>query len=157
MKRSGPPTRKTELRSRGFRPRGHGPHQAQADTEEAAEALAAEKGRRQLVRDVVFARDRHCLLATAAAGPCFGKPLTPHHLWKAGQGGLYVPSNLVTLCGHHNDWVELEPATAKAWGLVVRNGDDIPSVWRRMHFFELVHYWWDGSPADGPMPELEAA
>jgi hypothetical protein len=112
---------------------------------------------REAVRELVFTRDRHCLLRGGAAGRCFGALYTPHHLWKGGQGGPYVASNLVTLCAWHNDWVELEPDTAKAWGLVVRNGDDLPSVWRRMQFWGLVNYWWDGTPADSPMPEMGAA
>ncbi len=113
---------------------------------------------RELVRAAVFARDRQCLLVgSMVAGRCFGTRKTPHHLWKGGQGGLYVPANLVTLCAFHNGWVEDHPPEAQAWGLVVRNGDTIPAVWRRMHFWGLLDWWWDGSPADAAMPELEAA
>ena len=44
---------------------------------------------------------------------CYG-PLTVHHIRKEGQGGPYVPLNLVSLCAWHNDW--LETADGARWG-----------------------------------------
>lgn len=79
---------------------------------------------RARVRNVVFVRDGGCLLnqRPAYGGSCFGQP-TVHHLRKASQGGAYTADNLVTLCAHHNDWVEVHPTVAHAIGLVIRAGE----------------------------------
>lgn len=113
--------------------------------------------RRGRIRLAVFERDGfRCRLADTAAGPCFGR-LTVHHLWKDGQGGGYIQVNLLTLCSHHNEWVEGHRAEADAWGLRVGYGQDIPSAWRRLIFAELVDYWWDGTSCHADQPEPEAA
>ena len=63
-----------------------------------AKRRAAAGQARATVRAVAFERDHHaCQLAGSTLGPCYG-PLTAHHLWKEGQGGPYVPINLLTLC-----------------------------------------------------------
>lgn len=91
---------------------------------------AADRERRDDVREAVFRRDGYrCqwpVLFAAIGGQlpctsCFG-PLTPHHLWKAGQGGPYTEANLTTLCAFHNGAVEDNPLLAEAMGLVVRRG-----------------------------------
>lgn len=79
------------------------------------------------VATYVELRDGGCLLRDAHrrrlpsfdVPPCFGS-LTPHHLRKDGQGGDYTPDNIVCLCVLHNGWVEDQPNTAEALGLVVR-------------------------------------
>lgn len=93
-----------------------------------------------LVRGQVFARDGHrCLLADRSdTPPCFGVPLTPHHLRKSIHGGRYELENLVTLCSFHNDWVEQWPVTAHDLGLVCRRGDTIEECWARMRAAGLV-------------------
>ena len=114
---------------------------------------------RTTIREAVFARDRCCQLAGSTFGPCFG-PLTVHHLWKEGQGGPYVPINLLTLCAHHNDVLETSEVTdddVVALGLKVGWGQTLVSAWRRLVFAGIVGHWWDGTPADDPEPvdELE--
>lgn len=100
------------------------------------------------VRAVVFHRDGACLLAGSTLGPCIG-PLTPHHLWKEGQGGPYLRWNLITLCAGHNGRVETMPrADAVALGLVVERGQHVDSAWRRLVFAGIAPHWWDGSPLD---------
>lgn len=89
-----------------------------------SEKREAEAAERTIVRELVFARDRWtCQIPAAAeAGRCFG-PLTPHHIRKEGQGGAYEADNLVTLCAHHNGWVEDHPLIAHELGLVRRSGE----------------------------------
>lgn len=83
--------------------------------------MLADLPRRAKVREAVFARDNWtCRLATTRqVGGCLG-PLTPHHVRKASAGGPYVEENLVTLCSHHNSWVEDHPIAAQMLGLVER-------------------------------------
>lgn len=89
---------------------------------------ALDAHRRKKVREAVFARDGRCLLNPYGPlnphgqdwGPCFGKPLTFHHLRKASGGGEYTEANGVTLCSGHNDMVEDYPISAAVIGLVVR-------------------------------------
>lgn len=88
---------------------------------------AAERRERAEIRETVFRRDGYrCRLDTpltaGRVGPCYGM-LTPHHIRKASQGGAYVEGNLMTLCQFHNDWVEDNPNTAHALGLVKRAGE----------------------------------
>lgn len=74
---------------------------------------------------------RLCILRNLpAAGDCAG-PGTPHHLLKASAGGRTDGENLVTLCAHHNRWVETEPELARRLGLVVRPGLDHAEAERR--------------------------
>lgn len=158
MKRSGPPQRKTELgRGKGLT-RGQPPRRRQAQRPTAADRTTDE---RDVVRAGVFERDGHvCRLAGGSAGRCFGVALTPHHLWKSGQRGPYVLRNLVTLCGWHNDWVEVNRELAEAWGLYVQpqteHGTDprqcIERAWALMQLAGIVDYWWDGTPAHRPCP-----
>jgi len=100
----------------------------------------AGKPQRDEVRTAVFARDGwRCWLARDAATvhrfpnlptltipDCMG-PLTPHHRRKAGAGGAYIKSNLVTLCSRHNRWVEdaNDDSLRERYGtwLLVREGD----------------------------------
>ena len=85
----------------------------------------AEKAR---IKALVFHRDKRCILSPDRPlnregrdwGPCFGYPLTPHHLLKASQGGEYTEENLVTLCAGHNDMIEDYPTAAHAIGLVIK-------------------------------------
>lgn len=89
---------------------------------------AADAPRRRAVRDAVFERDGDCLLRSYRE--CYG-PLTPHHLQKASQCGAYDEENLIALCMGCNSYVEDEPDTAWALGLVVRAGDTHEGVAER--------------------------
>jgi len=96
------------------------------------------------VKATVFQRDGRCRLAGSLLGPCLGR-LTPHHLWKSGQGGPDHPCNIITLCEFHNGLVEdMDRADAEALGLVVPWGGTIAQAWRRLLFAGLVTYWFDG-------------
>lgn len=72
-----------------------------------------------IVRVAVFERDGYrCLLEDIpGVGRCFGE-LTPHHLVKRSAGGDDSLDNEVTLCSHHNTWVEDNPEHARELGLV---------------------------------------
>ena len=101
--------------------------------------------RRQAARDAaepvvqaVFDRDHGCVAHRApGTPPCRGR-VTPHHLRKEGQGGLWSLDNLVTLCQGHNGWVEDQPDAAHALGLVIRRGEDITDAWQTMLAAELL-------------------
>jgi hypothetical protein len=151
LARTGPPARVTPLRSR--RP--------------AAVSRDTTSGRtdheRDIVRGAVFERDGSCRLAGAAPvfGRCGGKPRTPHHLRKAGQGGPYVMSNLLTLCARHNDRIEeLDRADMVAAGLVVPRTTDVASgigqAWALLQLAGIVDWWWDGTPAHRARPDAIA-
>lgn len=92
------------------------------------------RGAAQPIIDAVFARDGGCILRrhVHVVGRCYGAPMTPHHLRKAGQGGTWTASNLVTLCAFHNGWVENWPQTAHRLGLVIRTGEIAADAWARM-------------------------
>jgi hypothetical protein len=110
-----------------------------------------------LIRQAVYERDGRCRLRGGALGPCFGKPYTPHHLRKAGQGGAYSMSNLLTLCAGHNDRIEELPRLdMELNGLVIPRTTDLlagtAQAWGRMQLAEIVTYWWDGTPAHRPAP-----
>ena len=131
MKRSPMPARRTRLQSKvGLRTGGQLRRSPLA-------AVSQKRQAEQTLRDEVWAavllRDQHCLLAgrVADAGRCRGR-LTPHHLRKAGQGGRWVPNNIVVLCAGHNGWVEDYPRTAWALGLVIRAGETAQQAWARM-------------------------
>lgn len=103
-------------------------------------ARRAELVHRDAIREQVFTRDGHrCLLEHRPdlGGGCRGR-LTPHHLQKASQGGPYTLTNLVTLCGHHNGWVEDRPIVAHSVGLVVRAGETVALAWQRLRAAGLV-------------------
>lgn len=53
--------------------------------------------------------------------PCFGE-INGHELVKASawRGGRLEPSNVVTLCNHHNGWIEDHPNEARELVLVRR-------------------------------------
>lgn len=110
---------------------------------------AKKEARRRQARPVVdrmYERDGHrCLLEDRrdVAGPCAGR-LTPHHLLKEGQGGTLMLDNLVTLCAHHNVWVEDHPPAAHMLGLVVRRGETLRDAWQRMRHAGLVP--WEHGP-----------
>lgn len=105
--RSGkPPERRSGLQRSGrIKPRS-----------EARKAAAAERAK---IWGQVALRDNFsCRIAPLVPDvACFGR-LTPHHLRKASQGGEFTPDNLIAACQFHNDWVETEPARARALGLV---------------------------------------
>jgi hypothetical protein len=83
------------------------------------------------VRMALFARDHgHCLLEHLP--PCAG-PWTPHHVRKASHLGVYELANLVTLCAHHNGWVEDHPHVAWGLGLVCREGETLDETTQRRH------------------------
>jgi hypothetical protein len=139
------PRRRTGL-DRGTGPRRHKRINSVSDRRAAARDERAE------VRAAVFARDGgRCRLEGSLLGPCIG-PLTVHHLWKDGQGGPYLPVNLLTLCAGHNDGVEpMDRADAEALGLVVAMGDWLSEAWRRLIFAGVVDHWWDGCAVElGP-------
>lgn len=115
MKRSPMPRRRRPIRSR-------------------SEQATAVRSAAQPVVDAVFGRDGGCVAAALpvdVAGWCRGR-LTPHHLRKAWKGSGWLLDNLVTLCEAHNGWVEDEPDTAHALGLVLREGEIYHEVWDRM-------------------------
>lgn len=126
MKRSGPPKRKTPLRGTSSLRRKRTLLQRSAITKARRRAV-------QPVVDEVFQRDGGCVLRTRTdvAGKCFGHP-TPHHLRKQSQLGRWTVDNLVTLCAHHNGWVEDEPRKAWGLGLVVRQGESYAQAWAVM-------------------------
>jgi 5-methylcytosine-specific restriction endonuclease McrA len=106
----------------------------------------------------VYARDGRCLLhGSGVGGGCFGKPLTPHHLRKSGQGGPDSVENVVALCAFHNDWVETAGKVAHLLGLVIRNGETWEDAWRRMRCNRLVSYGPDGAPTPYPDCAPDAA
>lgn len=55
-------------------------------------------------------------------------PLTMHHRRNRSQGGQWVPSNIVALCGDgvrgDHGWVGAHPAEANVQGWSLRGGDD---------------------------------
>lgn len=93
VKRSGPPRRKTPLR-RGDR-QGIDPE----------------------LRARVFARDGGCVARWFMDRACWG-PLDPHHVLPKGRGGPDEEANLLTVCRHHHDLIDLHPIEAKAAGLL---------------------------------------
>jgi hypothetical protein len=113
---------------------------------------------RTVVRQVVFDRDRWCLLrnglrpilavaeSAVVVPDCWGKP-TPHHLRKAGQGGPYIECNLVRLCVGHNQWVETVRPWARLVGLEMTRTDTYADVWARLAAAGLVTYTWTGAAA----------
>jgi hypothetical protein len=113
-------------------------------------ARRADRPRRLEVNEAVYQRDGgRCLLAMLhrepehfAHGtlgvPCSGKPLTPHHLHKAVQGGPHTRGNLVTLCAGHNEGVEDWPSIAHQLGLVVWAGESVALAWQRLRSYGLV-------------------
>lgn len=105
------------------------------------------------VKAEVYRRDgRRCRLAFSLLGGCHG-PLTPHHLWKSGQGGPDHPCNIITLCEFHNGRVEtMRREDAEVYGLVVAWGQTIAEAWRRLVFWGLVDYWYDGHLVAEPEP-----
>lgn len=109
---------------------------------------------RQEIRRAVFLRDGHCRLQGSCWGRCVGKRLTPHHLWKEGQGGPFTMRNLLTLCGGHNDGIETLPRLdMEAAGLVVPRGTTVTEAWRRLILAGIVPYWWDGTVSYLPSPD----
>jgi len=140
------PRRRTGL-DRGAGPRRH------KRINSVSERRVAVRDERAEIRGAVFARDGgRCRLAGSLLGDCLG-PLTVHHLWKDGQGGPYLPVNLLTLCAGHNDGVEpMDRADAVALGLVVPMGGWLSEAWRRLAFHGVVEVWHDGAPVDGPAP-----
>ena len=139
MKRSPMPRRKKQLRS--SRP--------SAVSRDTADGRTGHE--RDLIRSAVFERDRVCrLLLTpsilSSFGPCGGVPLTPHHLRKAGQGGTYSMSNLLTLCAHHNDQIEVMPRLdMEAAGLVIPRSSDLAvatvRAWASVVYFICGGAW----------------
>lgn len=72
-----------------------------------------------VVKAAALERDGYrCVLAGVDdAGACWG-PLDAHHLVKQSAGGDDSLDNEVTLCRHHNGWVEDHPKAARRLGLV---------------------------------------
>ena len=94
----------------------------------SAKRAAGAEDRRD-VRMELFARDRgYCLLDVGnyhpVVGACAG-PWTPHHIIKAWKQPPYTLEVLVTLCARHNTWVEDNPPTAHALGLVCVEGETL--------------------------------
>lgn len=156
LRRTGPPQRRTELARTGG-PERKSPLRAQS----AKRKPTSDQVR---IRHAVHERDgRRCRLQDSSVGSCW-KRLTVHHLLKAGQGGPFSMLNLVTLCPWHNQWVECDRQLANTWGLYVSPMSqgtftlaDPGKAWERMILFELVDYWWDGTPASRPRPDARAA
>jgi len=91
------------------------------------------------VRELVHDRDLGCVLRHRhdAWGPCWG-PLEAHHLAKASAGGESTPANLLSTCRLHNQAVEREPESAKAFGLVVNHDITPVEAYRRREFHGVV-------------------
>lgn len=57
---------------------------------------------------------------------CRGPGESRHHRNKASQGGLWLPSNILHVCGHGtagcHGWVEANPASARRRGLWLFRG-----------------------------------
>jgi hypothetical protein len=149
LRRTGPPARRTPLAPGVGLGRSGGLKRGKPLPSISARRLADLPSRAQ-IRAMVFERDgQRCLLAGRRSVPaCHGR-LTPHHLRKAAQLGPYTMSNLVTLCVHHNEWVETSKGAAPAHllGLVVRTGETSDIAWERMLRHELVTYDWRGKAA----------
>lgn len=83
---------------------------------------------------------------------CRNGTLTMHHRKKRGQGGLWVPENIVAVCGHGTSgchgWIEHHPDSAAAEGFHVRpwlNPAEVMVRYRLSHWARLlpdgtVHY-----------------
>lgn len=94
---------------------------------------------------------------------CGAPQYTCHHRWKKGQGGPWVPSNIVALCGSGttgcHGWVEANPAAANRMGLWLRSGQHDTEnqrlwLWRRWVVFhdDGTVRLWTPKPADSTAP-----
>lgn len=129
MKRSGPPARRTPLRS-GAPLRRQKPLRATEQSKAPRKPLKPVSGRRASVlgeraevRRTVLARDGGCVGRGRAPGRCWhpadADTLDVHELvnrsaWRA---GWLVPENCVSLCRRHHDWVTTHPDEAREVGL----------------------------------------
>ena len=87
------------------------------------------------MREMVFARDRGCVLRSDPEHRCLGV-MTPHHRRKASAGGAYSMANLVAICSTGNSDIEDRPAYYRERfpELVVREGDaEYGSLGRRAY------------------------
>lgn len=78
-----------------------------------------------------------------------------HHRKKRSQGGLWIPSNVVALCGHGTSgchgWVEHNPNAAELEGFHVRPWqDEVPIRYRSFRWVILLD---DGEMEDVPNAE----
>lgn len=132
--------RRTPLRPGKPLARGPGPKR-RSPLRPVSDKRIDEGPERDRVEAFVFYRDElRCRMEHRSdIPPCMGV-LTVQHIRKAGQGGPYVPLNLVTVCAFHNSW--LETAEGARWGerhgLVARAGDDLIVCWARMREFRIV-------------------
>jgi hypothetical protein len=105
----------------------------------------AERIERDQVRAFVFWRDQNACRLAHLVGiddrvpACIGV-LTAHHIRKAGQGGPYVPLNLVTLCAGHNVWLETAAGAryGLGCGLVLHRAGDLIECWATMRAAGIV-------------------
>lgn len=117
-----------------------------------------EEEMKEAIRLAVYRRDGQCRLRrSTGAGPCSGKKLTPHHLWKSGQGGPWSIRNILTLCAGHNGRVETMRTEARAWGLEMTRGQTYTELWALLHLAGITTYWWDGSVAYLASPDCVRA
>ena len=116
-------------KAREWEQRSRGSLHARSRSKEAERRMEAQ------VREMVFARDRGCVLRSDPEHRCLGV-MTPHHRRKASSGGAYSMANLITLCSFHNGDVEDRPAYYRERfpELVVREGDaEYESLGRRAY------------------------
>lgn len=100
------------------------------------------------VREAVHERDGGCVLRhrTDAWGPCWG-PLEAHHIHKDSAGGEATLANHLSTCRLHNQDIEREPESAKAFGLVVNHAITPVEAYRRreLHGIGVGTYPGEGS------------
>lgn len=68
----------------------------------------------------------------AIPGVCIGRGESMHHRFKAGQGGRWVPANILHTCGDGtrgcHGWIEANPDDAEQRGMWIKSGDDPAAV-----------------------------
>ena len=81
-------------------------------------------------------------------GVCRGVAESDHHRRKRSQGGLWLPSNIVDVCGHGtigcHGFLEANPATARRLGLWLYAGSNAIKTpcnisWRGIKGWYLLH------------------
>lgn len=127
MRRSGPPQRKTPLKTNVDQVRRWQDRTRKAIPQESAKRKA-ERPIRAEVRAQVIARDGGCRARGIAPGRCEGRPgrapLEVHEVQGRGvrPGGHLDPENCLALCPGHHDWVTTHPAEALELGLRIKGG-----------------------------------
>lgn len=142
MKRSGPPKRKTPLKSnKGL---GGGPGLKRTELKRGDSQLKRTELKKRSTERSKFMKDDRVPLIKTLVEAGFGCEICPvlheagvpiecngqiegmHELRKRSSGGsLTNRNNLVPACNWSNGWIENNPTTAHTLGLVVREGDPL--------------------------------